>query len=123
MSENRITKRLSIPLRGVKMKSSSRKRGPKPIGTKAPASGTDTKNSLPETATTPATPKQEGWGNLSVGVRVRINIEGEEVPGIVDALMHDASAVWIWTENGNGRRLIHCQDGVEVHPCENTNLR
>jgi hypothetical protein len=56
----------------------------------------------------------ETWPAVSEGNAVVISSNGFETTGLVDAVMPDGSAVWVWTSNGDGRRLIHVQDGVVI---------
>jgi hypothetical protein len=57
----------------------------------------------------------EHWKALKEGDRVRVLLApGYEAAGLVDAITRDHSAVWVNLDNGLGRTLLHCSDGVEI---------
>jgi len=59
------------------------------------------------------------WKALKEGDRVRVRITaGYETGGVVDAITWDHTAVWVDLDDGLGRTLLHCSDGVEIVPQE-----
>jgi hypothetical protein len=57
------------------------------------------------------------WKQLRQGDRVRVVLTpGFETGGVVDAITGDHPAVWVNLDGGRGRTLLHCSDGVEIHP-------
>lgn len=57
------------------------------------------------------------WKNLRQGDRVRVKITpGFETAGLVDDLTWDHTSVWVNLDDGRGRTLLHCSDGVEILP-------
>ena len=59
------------------------------------------------------------WKALKEGDRVRVFLTpGYETGGLVDAITSDHTAVWVALDDGLGRTLLHCSDGVEIVPQE-----
>lgn len=57
----------------------------------------------------------EHWKALKEGDRVRVRLTpGFETGGLVDAITWDHTAVWVDLDDGGGRTLLHCSDGVEI---------
>lgn len=62
----------------------------------------------------PREQETEDWLRLPEGSRVLLVDSREETGAVIDAVMPNGSALWVWLDGGNGRRLIHCGDGVRV---------
>ncbi|NUT71539.1 hypothetical protein [Pseudarthrobacter sp. C4D7] len=61
------------------------------------------------------------WKQLRQGDRVRVLFTpGFEAGGVVDTITADHTAVWVHLDGGRGRTLLHCADGVDIRPCEET---
>lgn len=59
------------------------------------------------------------WKALKEGDRVRVRLTPwYETGGMVDAVTWDHTAVWVDLDDGRGRTLLHCSDGVEIVPQE-----
>ncbi len=57
------------------------------------------------------------WQELSAGDAVVVELgNGRSVRGVVDALVEDASVLWVELDGGKGRRLFHWEDGVAIRP-------
>lgn len=57
------------------------------------------------------------WKALKEGDRVRVRLTpGFETCGFVHAITLDHTAVWVDLDDGHGRTLLHCSDGVEIVP-------
>lgn len=57
------------------------------------------------------------WKALKEGDRVRVRLSPwHETGGLVDAITGDHTAVWVDLDDGGGRTLLHCSDGVEIVP-------
>ena len=55
------------------------------------------------------------WKALREGDRVRVRITpGYETGGFVDAITSDYTSVWVNLDDGRGRTMLHCSDGVEI---------
>ncbi|MGX9898777.1 hypothetical protein ACW0JT_00855 [Arthrobacter sp. SA17] len=54
---------------------------------------------------------------FSVGKRVLFEADGFKGAGIIDDVMHDGSIVWIWRDDGMGRKMLSVVDAVVV-TCE-----
>ncbi len=66
----------------------------------------------------PAVPAAH-WKALKEGDRVRVLLgPGYEAGGLVAAITLDHTAVWVDLDDGRGRTLLHCSDGVEIVPQE-----
>jgi hypothetical protein len=60
-------------------------------------------------------PAPEEWKNLRKGDRVKVRLTpGFETGGMVDAVTHDHTVVWVTLDDGRGRTLVHSSDGVEI---------
>jgi hypothetical protein len=69
-----------------------------------------------EAALRPAEPAAH-WKVLKEGDRVRVLLTpGYETGGLVDAITPDCTAVWVNLDDGLGRTMLHCSDGVEIVP-------
>jgi hypothetical protein len=51
---------------------------------------------------------------LSTGDRVVFETDGFGGAGIVDDAMPDGSVIWVWTDDGMGRRMICTKDGASI---------
>jgi hypothetical protein len=57
------------------------------------------------------------WQKLSTGDSVVVELgDGHSEPGVVDALVDDASVLWVELDGGKGRHLFHWEDGVAIRP-------
>jgi len=57
----------------------------------------------------------EHWKQLRRGDRVSVKLApGYENRGFVDAVSGDHTIVWVNLDDGAGRTLVHCGDGVEI---------
>jgi hypothetical protein len=55
------------------------------------------------------------WKALRQGDRVLVrSAPGLETGGFVDAVTWDHTTVWVDLDDGRGRTLLHCSDGVEI---------
>jgi hypothetical protein len=70
--------------------------------------------------TTRETPAQDPvlmlpWSSLVEGETVDVLKDGvSATSGVVDAVMPDGSAVWLWLANGQGRIMVHHTDPVTL---------
>lgn len=57
------------------------------------------------------------WKNLRPGDRVKVRLSpGFETGGLVEDMTPDHSTVWVHLDEGRGRTLLHCSDGVDILP-------
>ncbi|TDK25539.1 hypothetical protein E2F48_09825 [Arthrobacter crusticola] len=57
------------------------------------------------------------WQELSTGDAVVVELaNGHSMPGVVDALVEDASVLWVELDGGKGRHLFHWEDFVAIRP-------
>ncbi|MEE2570336.1 hypothetical protein V1638_13140 [Pseudarthrobacter sp. J64] len=57
------------------------------------------------------------WKDLRQGDRVVVRLApGFETSGLVEDMTPDYSTVWVHLDEGRGRTLLHCSDGVEILP-------
>lgn len=57
------------------------------------------------------------WKDLRQGDRVKVRLApGFETGGLVEDMTPDYSTVWVHLDEGRGRTLLHCSDGVEIFP-------
>lgn len=76
------------------------------------------KHASAEAPLRPATPAPH-WKALRQGDRVRVFLSpGFETGGVVDAITPDKTVVWVNLDDGRGRTLLHCGDGVDILPRE-----
>jgi hypothetical protein len=55
------------------------------------------------------------WKALKEGDRVRVLLTPVfETGGLVDAITPDHTSVWVNLDDGRGRTMLHCSDGVEI---------
>lgn len=55
------------------------------------------------------------WSSLVEGEAVDVLRDGvTATSGVVDAVMPDGSAVWLWLANGQGRIMVHHTDQVTL---------
>jgi hypothetical protein len=68
-----------------------------------------------------AAAKKDPAHGFSVGNRVLFEADGFKGAGIIDAAMHDGSIVWIWPDDGMGRKMLCVADAVVI-TCEEPGL-
>ncbi len=51
---------------------------------------------------------------FSVGTKVLFEADGFKGAGIIDDVMHDGSIVWIWPDDGMGRKMLCVADAVVI---------
>ncbi|MET3176805.1 UNVERIFIED_ORG: hypothetical protein ABIB52_004683 [Arthrobacter sp. UYCu721] len=51
---------------------------------------------------------------LKVGEHVAFNADGIKGTGTIDAVMPDNSVIWIWSDGGLGRRMLHPGRGTSI---------
>lgn len=57
------------------------------------------------------------WKSLRPGDRVTVRLApGFETAGLVEEMTQDHSTVWVHLDEGRGRTLLHCSDGVDILP-------
>lgn len=52
---------------------------------------------------------------LKVGEHVSFVAEGVSGSGTIDAVMPDRSVIWIWSDGGLGRRMLHRGKGTSIN--------
>lgn len=71
-------------------------------------------NCLPKTSVPKTLSTRHSWHTFESGQRVTVTLNARTASGIVDVVMADGSAVWIWMDDCAGRRLVHQDDGNSV---------
>lgn len=78
---------------------------------------------LPETRDDPPPPARENhtlteaprWSHIPSGTHIHLATPGSTIiGGLVDECMTDGSALWVWLDHGQGRKLIHRSDDVTI---------
>jgi hypothetical protein len=73
------------------------------------------KASTPEGAPPAGAEAGSPWLDLNRGDAVVVELgNNQSMPGLVDAAAEDRSVLWVQLDEGQGRRLFHCQDGVGI---------
>lgn len=72
---------------------------------------------LDEARPSSAAARKDQAHGFSVGNRVLFEADGFKGAGIIDDVMHDGSIVWIWPDDGMGRKMLCVADAVVV-TCE-----
>lgn len=55
-------------------------------------------------------PIDNGTKTLVPGMHACLQVGQERVSGVVDAVMADESCVWLWSDGGMGRRMVHLSE-------------
>ncbi|WP_394525570.1 LacI family DNA-binding transcriptional regulator [Paenarthrobacter nicotinovorans] len=79
---------------------------------------TDMVQDAPSEASSTASSVNNEPTHLERGKRVTLHVGHEVLTGTVDAVVSDESCFWIWTDDGMGRRMIHADDLVGMHPAQ-----
>lgn len=83
-----------------------------------PSQGQRRQRNAPTTERSPrqVAPLMLAWSSLVEGETVRVIRDGARpTSGVVDAVMPDGSALWLWLANGQGRIMVHYTDQVTLH--------
>ena len=76
---------------------------------------------LGEVRQTDAAARKDQPHGYAVGNRVLFEADGFKGAGVIDDVMHDGSIVWIWPDDGMGRKMLCVADAVVV-TCEEPGL-
>ncbi|WP_461163871.1 hypothetical protein [Arthrobacter sp. R4-81] len=72
---------------------------------------------LDEARLSSAAARKDQPHGFSVGKRVLFEADGFKGAGVIDDVMHDGSIVWIWPDDGMGRKMLCVADAVVI-TCE-----
>lgn len=74
-----------------------------------------------ETPPVSAAARKDQPHGFGAGSRVLFEADGFKGAGVIDDVMHDGSIVWIWPDDGMGRKMLCVADAVVV-TCEEPGL-